>query len=1283
MENMGTMKKTGLNKSNTSDNKPIETEIEYLKEVASWQKILSSEDFLGDVYRWLYNAKEKTITGIDFLYKQFGLPVGNNSTLENLINLARNSNYQDFLSTYIDFPKENNGKIFKNTINIPNGEIVEIMHTAWLFEKNGQREKIEGVFKIVPEKQKNQDHPLSAVFPEVISQSFEAYLIYNRGSEQPIYVSPNFFQLFNINPEVFSKDLFFYEKLVSKADYKKLRRFQKKTRRGEANEVTVRFHTKEKLIWVRLKSVVADNNFRAIILKDVTEERITRDLLDESENKYQTLIHQLPFILIIHKDGYIRFINQTGKKLTNSKRFRDVIGKNIFEFIPPELRERNLDRMIRFENGEEIQYPVEEVLINDKGVRLPVKIYAERVIFDGEACHQLIIVDISKEKEYQYHIKQQRALLRLIIDKVPALLAYVSKENEFLYVNRKYADFYGKDYSFFIRKNAKDVLPVEYYNSIKDKLDLVKKGELIEFENERISPDGQKIITITKYIPQLDDEGNVIAFLASIEDVTGKRKAEKELKESEDKFRRIFNESLTPQLLLSKELKFIDCNLAAAVLLGYNDKSEIISKTPGDISPEFQESGIPSHEAVSNYVTQAIEKGPVSFDWIHTTKNGKNIYLHVTLTLLIINGKEVIHVVWIDISKRVAREKEIRKLSTIVEQSPISIIITNLKGNIEYVNPFFQKVTGYSEKELIGKNPRILQSGLTPFHTYIEMWKNLSQGETWTGEFINKRKSGETYIESGLIVPIKDKSGNIVNYVGIKEDITKKREAEEKLIESENRFKSLFYENKSIMLIFDPVNGNILEANQAACDFYGYTNTEIIKKSVFEFNIKNTDELKTLLNKVRTGEQNHFLFQHKLKNGIVKDVELYTGVLNSKKKEVFYSVIHDISDKIKVQKELVEAKNKAEESDKLKSAFLANMSHEIRTPMNAILGFGALLQDEEIGNDERKQFVDIINTSGYSLLEIINDIIEMSKIEAGQISLHKKPTDVNQLMKAVYNQHLLTANKKNIELRLTPDTFYNEQAVMLDETKVKQILVNLINNAIKFTDNGYVEMGYRIMEKEIEFYVKDSGIGISRENHHLVFERFNKITWDTDGKKVYPGTGLGLSISKAFIEKMNGDIWLSSEKGKGTTFYFTIPLEKTEETAFSYSNVRISDDFRLDGKVILVAEDEERNYQFFEAFFTKLGAKVLHAFSGKEAVEIADEKADEIDIIFMDIKMPIMDGYEATRIIKKAQPTIPIIAQTAYAFSDDKAKALEAGCDDYISKPIAKGKLISILRNYL
>ncbi len=1519
---------------------------EQLEKSNKFMKKLTSfnNQFLGEVYRWEYDVKTKTVSGADMLFNLVGLPVMDKIQLDKLLLLLKSNNYDDLLSLYVNFPEEDNGKIFENTFLLPNGQKKTFRHSAWLFLENGKRRKIYGLVKdITPQHNDNKESLLLNYLPEVFSNIDETYLIISLHDYKPVYLSRNFYKVTQISPNINNFSYKKYADLIIEEDYEKYHKLIDSLDNGlEVSEI-LRIKGKDELKWLKIHAIpIPDRGVVAVIVKNISKEKITEKLLDESETKYKKLINQLPFVLVIHKNGIIKFINERGKDLTGSKRFRNIIGRSIFEFIPPELHERNKERMLRFDRGEAVDFPVEELLLDKDGNRIPVKIIAEKVFFNGEWCHQLLIQDISKEKKYEktieqeqikFHrlldvapviitilnkkgevilinkkgaetiglppdkitgknwfdhfvperesqklkafyekiiggtensvgvyensmlrangtktliewhttllkddrgeitgmlssgqdislkkdyersIKQQRGLLRLIVDKLPTLLAYVSKDQKFLFVNKAYADFYGYEPGYFIGKRVDDILPGEFKESNKEYFSQLG-NKYVEFESNRTSASGKKIITHVRIIPHIDEDGNVIAYLSASEDITEKRKmereliereqnllllinntpdivcfkdakgrwllandadlklfaldnvdyvgktdlelaeytlpvykesfkkcidsdevawkakrviqneeviptvnggnkifdilkvpvfnedgsrkglivvgrdvtekrqAEKALKESEDKFRRIFTESLTPQLLISSNAKFIDCNDAAFKLLGYNDKSSIVGKTAAELSPEFQADGTPSASTSFRYIKNAIKKGSNSFEWIHLTKNNRKVYLNITLTPLIINNKEILHVVWHDISDKIKRYQENIKLFTAIEQSPLSIVITDTAAKIEYVNPGFTHITGYAPKEVIGKNPRILKSGKTPFHTYIEMWKRLTSGEVWSGEFLNRRKNGEVYTEYCVIAPIKDDKGKVTNYVALKEDITKKKEADERLLESENRFRSLFYENESIIILFDPSNGNILEANDAACRFYGYTQSEMIKKSVFDFNVRPRKELLELIEKVRLKKQNHFYFRHKLKDGSIKDVELYTGVLNSRKKEVFYSVIHDISDKIKAEKELVKAKEKAEESDRLKSAFLANMSHEIRTPMNAILGFAALLKDEELSKEEKSQFVDIINSSGYSLLEIINDIIEMSKIEAGQITINKKETEVNQMVSSIYKQHSLLASKKNIELRYVPDSLKQNITLLLDETKVKQILTNLVNNAIKFTDEGYVEMGYKVLDTEIEFYVKDTGIGISKENHKLVFDRFNKITWDTDSKKIYPGTGLGLSISKAFVDKMGGRIFLESEKGVGTTFFFTLPLEITESSVQPVVKKELSAKLNLDGKVILVAEDTERNYQFFEIVLSKLGAEVLHAWTGKEAVDITRENDGRIDLIFMDIKMPDMNGYEATKIIKKEYPDLPIIAQTAYAFTEDRIRAKEAGCDNYISKPIIKDKLLEMLKNY-
>ena len=1144
-----------------------------------------------------------------------------------------------------------------------------------------------------------------------------------------------------------------------------------------------------------------------------------RDVSNTREQiKFEQLLNIAPIIIVIlDLKGHVIFINNKGTEIIGLPTNK-IIGTNWFDnYIPAQSRKLArvaFDKKVAKDdnNADVYETPIENVdktniLVEWHTVLLKDKANRTNGVFSSG-------LNITAKKDYERSIKQQRSLLRLIVDKLPLLLAYVSTEMEYLYVNKPYSEFYGQSISFFIHKKTKNVLPNNYFNKIENNLKRAINGEVVEFEIDRVNSKGETITTLTKYIPHVNENGKTIALLAAIEDinekrkieheliereenlrllinntpdticfkdgdgkwllannanlnifelggidyvgktnlelskntspaykdafevckesdektwesknitqvemkvhtsngenlildllkvpifnedgsrrvlisrgrnVTEERKAAKALKESEDKFRRIFVESLTPQLLVSAEGMIIDCNDAAYKLLEYDSKDSLIGRSASELSPRFQFDGKPSSSKSIEYIKMALEEGATSFEWIHLTKNKKEVFINISLTLIVVNNENLVHVVWHDISKRVAREKEIKKLHTAIEQSPISIVITDINANIEYVNHGFTVISGYSQEEVIGKNPRILKSGLTAYETYEEMWKSLTSGKTWTGEFTNRRKSGEFYIESCIIVPVKDEHDVIVNYIALKEDVTKQRSAEEQLQESENKFKSLFYDNESIIILFDPESGIIKDANEAACKFYGYSHSEIIQQSVFSFNTKSKKELTGLLNRVRAKQQNHFTFRHKLKNGTFKDVELYTGILNSKKKELFYSVIHDISDKIKAEKDLVAAKERAEESDRLKSAFLANMSHEIRTPMNAILGFAALLKEEDLDPDEKKQFVDIINSSGYSLLEIINDIIEMSKIEAGQISINKKETDIYKLTSTVFSQHTIHANNKNIELKFSPPAVNEELILLVDDIKIKQILTNLMDNAIKFTDDGHVELGYKVHETEIEFFVKDTGIGISKENHQSIFDRFNKISWETGTKKIYPGTGLGLSICKAYLDKMGGTIRVESEKGKGTSFYFTIPkdiIDTRKAPEEKKDNISIN----LIGKVILVAEDTEKSYLFLEIILSKLGATVLHAWTGNEAIEIMRTRKGAVDLVFMDLKMPGIDGYETTRILKKEFTSIPIIAQTAYAFTEDKLKALKAGCDDFISKPILKEKIVEVLNRYL
>ncbi|MDP8219293.1 MAG: ATP-binding protein, partial [Candidatus Theseobacter exili] len=383
-----------------------------------------------------------------------------------------------------------------------------------------------------------------------------------------------------------------------------------------------------------------------------------------------------------------------------------------------------------------------------------------------------------------------------------------------------------------------------------------------------------------------------------------------------------------------------------------------------------------------------------------------------------------------------------------------------------------------------------------------------------------------------------------------------------------------------------------------------------------------------------------------------------------------YQVINlDITEQKKLTIDLIAAREHAEESDRLKSAFLANMSHEIRTPMNGILGFTRLLKEQKLTGTEQEEYISIIEESGVRLLNIINDIIDISKIESEQMKVSISEVNVNEKIKYIYTFFKPEVEKKGIQLSFKNGLPAKEAIIKTDREKVSSILINLVKNAIKFTYKGSIEFGYVKKGEYLEFFVKDTGAGILMSQQKLIFERFRQASESHD--RGYEGNGLGLSIAKSYVEMLDGKIWVESEEGKGSIFYFTIPYNAVlEEKSAIRKDVSEEDkEVQVKKLKILIAEDDKISNFLLTSALQKIWKEVLHAKTGVEAVEHCRNNPD-LDLVLIDIKMPVMDGYEATRQIRQFNKDVIIIAQTACGFSGDREKAIEAGCNDYISKPI-------------
>ncbi len=366
------------------------------------------------------------------------------------------------------------------------------------------------------------------------------------------------------------------------------------------------------------------------------------------------------------------------------------------------------------------------------------------------------------------------------------------------------------------------------------------------------------------------------------------------------------------------------------------------------------------------------------------------------------------------------------------------------------------------------------------------------------------------------------------------------------------------------------------------------------------------------------------------------------------------------------------------------------MSHEIRTPMNAIIGFTQLFHRNDLSLEKRKQYIDFIRKSSESLTKVIDDIIDMSRIEAGELSLIKKQFRLVPLLEeieTIVNLELMMADKKHIQIILSYDKHCSELILHNDSHRLKQVLINLLLNAVKFNEKGSINFGFNIYsENEIIFFVKDTGIGIDKNQKNDIFERFVKS--DTDGiNNAYRGAGLGLAISKNLVNLMKGRIWYESEPGKGAAFYFTAPLAVTIiNTNYNERPDKATKEFNSmndwSGKTILVAEDEESNFLLIHEILSPANVNILHARNGIEALEIYQEQKN-IDVVLMDIKMPLMDGFEASEAIKEINPSQIIIAQTAFALKDERERLMNAGFDNYIAKPIMPDDLIQLVAKYL
>ncbi len=702
--------------------------------------------------------------------------------------------------------------------------------------------------------------------------------------------------------------------------------------------------------------------------------------------------------------------------------------------------------------------------------------------------------------------------------------------------------------------------------------------QMVEKENVAVPRMEQKLVRTDGTIVDVDVASAPFVFngqpavLSVFRDITERNQTLQAIRESEQQYSSLFENNHSVMMIIDPgtgEIK--QANRAACEFYGYSKEqltkmniAEINTFNPDQINEEMQ---------------LALKEQRKHFNFRHRLANGELRDVEVFSGPIPIKGKTLLYSIVHDVTEKRKAEELVRKLSQAVEQSPASVVITDLEGKIEYVNPKFTQVTGYSVEEAIGQNPRILKSGEWPSEAYRELWETITAGKEWRGEFHNKRKDSTLYWEYASISPIRNEKGEITHFLAVKEDITERKLAEA---------------------------------------------------------------------------------------------------------------------------ELARAKEAAEAANRAKDQFLANMSHEIRTPMNGIIGMTELVLATELTNEQR-EYLEIVKDSSESLLRLLNDLLDLSKIEAGMIELEKAPFCLEEAVKKAVEPLRHMANQKGLRLSCRIEPAIAGQ-VIGDRYRLAQVLTNLVGNAVKFTENGEIKVSITGKEtdedgvrmRRLQFSVADTGIGIPADKMDRLFKSFSQVDGSTTRK--YEGTGLGLAICKHLVELMGGTIQVESKEGEGSTFSFTLlmPVADAPALAAQGSGERAAVKREvypgggqtaaiMPGKTgkILLAEDNPVNQKLVKTILDKRGWQTVVVDNGLAA--LAAWRSEHFDLILMDVQMPELDGVETTRRIRaeeREKERTPIVALTAHALEEDKTRCLAAGMDDYLVKPIHAEELMAMIQKW-
>lgn len=777
-----------------------------------------------------------------------------------------------------------------------------------------------------------------------------------------------------------------------------------------------------------------------------------------------------------------------------------------------------------------------DYVLKDRLERLPFAV--KRAIEEATEKHEL--------KQTEAALRKSEEKYRTIFENVQDVFYQTDLQGIIREVSpsiKYFSDFYSDE---LIGKSV-----YEIYFDINERKALLKalaeKGEIRDYRLRLQTKSKEARFASINARLIVDEQGNPDHIDGAIRDITDRINDAESLRLSEEKFRTIFQDHAAVKLLLDAETsKIIDANYSASRFYGWSI-DELKNMSISDISTS-------TPDEIKNTIEQIRNLEKVNFEFLHRCKDGSLKNVEILSSKIVIAGKDFLHTIIHDISDKKKAEQQLQLLSLSMEQSPVSVSITNIDGKIEYVNPAYTRITGYTFEEVKDQPDRVIRTACLPDEFYKNLVDTIYSGKVWNGEIKNKRKNGESFWENVSIAPLLNDKGKITHFVNINEDITEKR---------------------------------------------------------------------------------------------------------------------------KMVEDLISSKEKAEASNRLKTAFMNNISHEIRTPLNGILGFAPMIIDPSYTTEDKEKFLEILNFSSKRLMQTVTDYMDISLITSGNIDVKKSEFAPCELFREIETNYRSRCNVKNIALKMVLPELFDNKVINSDRPMMVKILAHLMDNAVKFTKEGVIILAISARGSKLDISIQDTGVGIKEEALPVIFEHF--MQEDVSNTRGHEGSGLGLSIVKGLVGLLGGSIRVESVKGKGSTFFLTLPgLKELDAKA---KDTAVNNEKPKNYKpTILIAEDDDDVFLYLEIILAK-DCKLIRAKEGQKAIDIC-QVMPEIDLIFMDIKMPGISGLIATREIRKFRKELPIVALTAYAETGIRERCLDAGCNEYLTKPVEKATLYELLGRF-